>query len=301
MTTSFESWHQQGKSFAFESKHGRPASRHRIFYQLGGTGGAGAHLLLVHGLPTASWDFHRVWPELTARCASLLAPDMLGFGWSDKPARHRYSIFEQADLHEELLRLHGITHFRILAHDYGVTVAQELLARHAERLARGDHSLLLESVCLLNGGLFPETHRPLLIQRLMLSPIAPVLSRLVDYRSFKRSFRKVFGPNTQPTEAELREFWQLCENGGGSRVFHRLFHYIPERKCHRERWVGALQQSKVPLLLVNGPLDPVSGAHMVARYRELVPNPDTVSLPGIGHYPHVEDPAGVLTALAKQL
>jgi len=36
---------------------------------------------------------------------------------------------------------------------------------------------------------------------------------------------------------------------------------------------------------------------MVARYRELVPNPDVVVLDGIGHYPQVEDPPGVVRAL----
>jgi pimeloyl-ACP methyl ester carboxylesterase len=300
MTASFASWRDQGKFFALQDARGQ-STNHRIFYQSGGTGGAGAHFLLVHGLPTASWDFHRVWPEINARCATVLAPDMLGFGWSDKPAGHAYSIFEQADLHEQLLRLHGVKRFSALAHDYGATVAQELLARHDERLARGDRSLLLESVCLLNGGLFPETHRPLLIQRLMLTKLGPLLSRLVTFRSFKSSFCKLFGPHTQPSEAELREFWQLVQAGGGSRMFHRLFHYMPERRVHRARWVGALQQSRVPLLLVNGPVDPVSGAHMVARYRELVPKPEIVMLEGIGHYPHVEAPEGVLRALAKHL
>jgi pimeloyl-ACP methyl ester carboxylesterase len=80
-----------------------------------------------------------------------------------------------------------------------------------------------------------------------------------------------------------------------------LFQYIPERRQRRERWVRALCESKLPRLLVNGPVDPVSGAHMVERYRALVPNPDVVLLPGIGHYPHVEDPPGVLRALEKLL
>ena len=35
---------------------------------------------------------------------------------------------------------------------------------------------------------------------------------------------------------------------------------------------------------------------IAARYRELVPVADVVPLPGIGHYPQVEDPAGVLRA-----
>lgn len=293
MTASFETWRAQGKHFSFRG--------HSIFYRAAGSAPGGPNLLLIHGLPTASWDYHRLWPTLDARCASLLAPDMLGFGFSDKPSAHAYSILEQADLHEALLKEHGISRYRLLAHDYGVTVAQELLARHAERLARGDHSLVLESVCLLNGGLFPESHRPLLIQKLMLTPLGPLLARVMTFRTFKASFSKVFGPRTKPSEGELREFWQLVQHGNGRRMFHRLFHYIPERRQRRERWVSALQESKVPLLLVNGPEDPVSGAHLVARYRELVPAPDTVSLPGIGHYPQVEDPGGVLAALEKQL
>jgi pimeloyl-ACP methyl ester carboxylesterase len=182
-----------------------------------------------------------------------------------------------------------------------VSVAQELLARHAEREAAGDTSLRLEGVCLLNGGLFPETHRPLLIQRLMLSPLGPVLSRLLTFGSFARSFSQVFGAQTKPSQRELEEFWQLIVHNDGKREFYRLFHYIPERRLRRERWVPALRDSKVPRLLVNGPVDPVSGAHMVARYRELVPHPDVVTLPGIGHYPQVEDPEGVLRALEKLL
>ena len=55
-----------------------------------------------------------------------------------------------------------------------------------------------------------------------------------------------------------------------------------------------MQQTTVPLGVINGPIDPVSGAHMVERYRELVPNPDTVLLEGIGHYPQLEAPDQVL-------
>ena len=72
--------------------------------------------------------------------------------------------------------------------------------------------------------------------------------------------------------------------------------YILDRREHRERWLAAMQRTAVPLRVINGPEDPVSGAHMVARYRELIPNPDTVSLPGIGHYPQVEAPQAVLDA-----
>jgi pimeloyl-ACP methyl ester carboxylesterase len=48
------------------------------------------------------------------------------------------------------------------------------------------------------------------------------------------------------------------------------------------------------LRVIDGEVDPISGGHMVERYRELIPNPDTVLLPGIGHYPQTEAPAQVL-------
>ena len=149
---------------------------------------------------------------------------------------------------------------------------------------------------LLNGGLFPETHHARTIQKLLLTPLGPLLSRLRNRRGFERSFSAVFGAQTQPSAQELAEFWELIRHGDGHRIMHKLIRYMPERLANRERWVGALQHTKVPLRVINGPDDPVSGAHMVARYRELVPNPDVVSLPGIGHYPQTEDPAGVLKA-----
>ncbi|MNP72806.1 hypothetical protein D3C76_1694290 [compost metagenome] len=55
-----------------------------------------------------------------------------------------------------------------------------------------------------------------------------------------------------------------------------------------------MQREGVPLRFINGVVDPLSGAHMVERYRQLVPEPDTVLLPGIGHYPHTEAPMQVL-------
>jgi pimeloyl-ACP methyl ester carboxylesterase len=43
-------------------------------------------------------------------------------------------------------------------------------------------------------------------------------------------------------------------------------------------------------------LDPVSGAHLVKRYRELVASPNVTELPDVGHYPQTEQPDAVLSA-----
>jgi len=168
---------------------------------------------------------------------------MVGFGYSAKPRDYHYSMFDQADLMEALMTKLGVKRYHILAHDYGDTVAQELLARQNEHKAAQE----LLSVCFLNGGLFPETHHPRLIQRLLASPIGPLVSRLTNERSFHRSFTAVFGANTQPGFDELSEFWDLINYNDGVGVFHKLIDYMRERRENRARWVGALQKASVPL------------------------------------------------------
>jgi pimeloyl-ACP methyl ester carboxylesterase len=99
---------------------------------------------------------------------------------------------------------------------------------------------------------------------------------------------------TRPTESEMDDFWSLVESNHGPRIMHKLIAYIPERRVQRERWVAAMQRGEVPLRVIDGEVDPISGAHMVTRYRELIPNPDTVLLAEIGHYPQTEAPTQVL-------
>lgn len=253
---------------------------HRMFYRREGQGPA---LLLVHGYPTSSWDWAPIWGELVRRY-DVIALDMLGFGESAKPRGHRYSIFEQADLHVALLAKLAVGRYHVLAHDYGVTVGQELLARQAP----------IESIAFLNGGLFPETHRPRLIQRLLASPLGPLVARLSNERMFARSFSALFV--TPPSRDELHAFWTLASKNDGMRALAGLTSYMAERRAHRERWVGALLAATLPLVVINGSRDPVSGAHMVDRLLALRPQTNVVRLPEVGHYPQVEAPADVLAA-----
>lgn len=263
------------------------ASRNIFYIDSGGADKPA--VLLIHGFPTASWDWQKLW-ELLQGDFRLVALDLLGFGFSNKPTAHRYRIAEQADIVEALAKRLRLESFHVLAHDYGDTVAQELLARQVD--GRGVGRWL--SLCLLNGGLFPETHRPRLVQRLLLTPLGPLIARLMSRRRFERSFSAVFAPDSRPSEAELAGFWQLVNYNGGRLVYHRLITYMRERRQNRSRWVGALQQSPVPVGLINGSLDPVSGAHMVARYRSVVRDTDFIAeLPTVGHYPQVEAPEAV--------
>jgi pimeloyl-ACP methyl ester carboxylesterase len=284
MAISLDEWQRAGRAYRHRG--------HPIFYR---DEGAGPPLVLVHGFPTASWDWHKLWPSLTSRFR-VIAPDLIGYGFSAKPRSYDYRIADQADLVAGLLASLDVRRVGVLAHDYGDTVAQELLARARERAPGG---LELAYVCLLNGGLYPEMHRPRLIQRLLASPLGPLVARLLNERSFARSFSAVFGPATKPPPDELASFWRLVERDGGTRVYPRLIGYMAERRRHRERWVGALEQPPCPVRLIDGPEDPISGAHLAAHYRARVPHADVVLLPGIGHYPQTEAPDEVRRAFLE--
>ncbi|MCB1635433.1 MAG: alpha/beta hydrolase [Xanthomonadales bacterium] len=250
---------------------------------------ASSGILLIHGFPTSSHDWLPIWPGLAARYP-LLAPDLLGLGLSEKPFPHRYTVLEQAELIDLLLSQSDITHWHVLAHDLGDSVAQELLARHEE----GRLSVRLGGLCFLNGGLFPEAHRPLLVQRLLASPIGPALIPLLGQKAFERSLRRIC---RQPwPEGTLQQAWQLLNHEQGRRVLPSVLGYIEERREHRRRWLRAMGETNLPMLLINGPEDPVSGSHLADRFAELLPNAQLLRLPGVGHYPQLEAPQAVLKA-----
>lgn len=276
---SLREWSAKGQYFEFEGR--------RIFYVRQG-GGSKPLLVLLHGFPTSSWDWQLIWDELCQRF-QVLALDFLGFGTSDKPIGHAYRIGEQASIVEALLEHQKASAFHLLAHDFGDTVAQELMARDNSR----DHKRI-ESVVLTNGGLFPETHRPVLIQRLLMSPLGGWIARLASFRQFKQNFDRICARRLN--EADLRTHWQIMNQNEGRRVMPGLIRYMEERREKRTRWVSALQQCRCPKALVNGVEDPISGAHMVQRYQELVSDEYIYRLAGVGHYPQLEDAEGLMQA-----
>ncbi len=275
-----KNWHERGNYFDYKS--------FPIFYQ--SSKASDEVLLCLHGFPTSSHDYHKIWDALAERFP-VLSLDMIGYGFSAKPVNFDYTTFNQADLLQALLEHLKIKRVHILAHDYGNTITQELLARAEEN--RLDFSI--ETICFMNGALFPETHRPILAQKILISPIGFVFGRLISDARFKQSLASIFGRQTQPTAEELNEFLEVFKFNRGRRIAHKLIRYMTERKTYRTRWVGALQEMKIPFRFINGLADKVSGAHLVKRFRAVVPHQtDIIELADIGHFPHFEVPELVL-------
>ncbi len=282
MGEKLEQWRTAGRFFRYRG--------HNVFWR---EAGQGSTLILLHGFPTASYDWSWIWDHLSDRFR-VVALDLLGYGFSDKPAGYAYSVFDHADQVEALSAELKLEAVGVLAHDYGDTVAQELLARHNQ--GPPGRKIDLQFVGLLNGGIFPGVHRPTLILKLLKSPLGFVCSSLMTEGIFRGRMREIFGKATQPAEEALNDWWTLVNHQQGRKIYHKLIRYMDERWRHRERWVGALKQTSVPLRLINGAADPISGQHLADHYRRVIPGADVISLDGIGHYPQVEAPGRVVEA-----
>jgi pimeloyl-ACP methyl ester carboxylesterase len=257
--------------------------------------GDGPLTTLLHGFPSSSHDWGKVAPALAADRA-LLMPDFLGFGASDKPADHRYSIHEQADLVEALWGHEGVASTALVGHDYAVSVVQELLARRAEGALPTD----ITQAHLLNGGLYPDLHRSQPVQAALLDPEqGPKVSAMLTEELFVTALAPTFAEHYDAAD-DSAAIWRATSRDGGHRIAHLLIRYITDRRENEKRWVGALESTDVPLAFVWGMLDPVSGAHMAERIRERLPEAPFTALDDVSHWPPLEAPDRVASALRAQ-
>jgi len=174
-----------------------------------------------------------------------------------------------------------------------------LLARR-EFGPRAYGALDIDSITWLNGGMFVETYTPRAAQKLLSrTPLGDILSHVqgtpLSRRLMEPTLREMFGPNTKPTQHMMVVFNQILDYNDGRRVLHKVGRFISDRYAHRNRWVRAMRETSVPMRLIDGPIDPNSGAHMARRYAEVIPDADVVMLADdIGHWPQLEAPGAVL-------
>jgi pimeloyl-ACP methyl ester carboxylesterase len=280
-----EAWQRRGHVEEFRG------FRIQCFHQAG----EGPLLLLLHGFPTCSFDW-RALLELNPGRA-ILAFDFLGFGLSDKPRDHDYSLAWQADLSEELVRRHGGGPVELVAHDMGTSVATELLARDLE----GELDMDLTAAVLFDGSVIIERASLTLGQKLLRSRFGPILARLSSGAFFRWQLGSVFGADHPMSAEEGADQWALMRCDGGNRLAHKLIGYTFERARHAKRWHGAVRDWPGPLSFVWGLQDPVATTHVLDGLRELRPSAPVVELPELAHYPQIEDPDAFHAALTRAL
>ena len=105
----------------------------------------GPVVLLLHGEPTWSFLYRRMIPRLVDRGCRVIAPDLIGFGRSDKPtARTDYTFRRHVDWVSDLVTALDVTDITFLGQDWGSLIGLTVVTRHPDRF-RG--------IVLANGGL----------------------------------------------------------------------------------------------------------------------------------------------------
>ncbi len=278
------SWRDRGEM--------RDVDGREVFVVRGGS--QGVPLLLLHGFPSSSFDWRGVVEELGDR--AWIALDFIGFGLSEKP-RVGNDLRVQADLVEAILAQQGLDRVRIVAHDMGTSVANELMARDID----GQLPFGCDAALLFNGSMVVERASLTWEQKMLRSHAGVVLAALSNPLSLKRGLGGTFSEAHPASAEELRCQWALLSHNAGNRNLHRAISYIDQRIELAPRWHGAIRDWQGRLELAWGLEDPVATVEVLAAVRDLRPAAPVHELPGLGHYPQVEDPARLAKVVAKAL
>ncbi|HKB51175.1 MAG TPA: alpha/beta hydrolase [Solirubrobacterales bacterium] len=286
LTERVRRWHEEG---TIEDVLGRQLFIHRR------EGGEAPLLLFLHGFPSSSYDWRDLL-ELRDGEATL-AFDFLGFGLSEKPRDHLYTLAWQADAAEELVRRAGSPPVFVVGHDMGTSVATELMARDL----RGELEMNLTGALLFNGSMLLHLAKPTVGQQMLRSRLGPLFARLTNERSFRAQFSRVFSSEHPLSAEEAADQWSLLVHNGGQRIAHRTIHYMAERERFTDRWHGAIRDWHGPFTLAWGLQDPVARTEVLAGLRALRPGVETIELPDAAHYPQIEQPELISNALDTAL
>ena len=261
---------------------------HRIAFR---RRGVGPTVLLLHGFPTWSYDYAEVASDL-ARNHDVITLDFLGYGASDKPNPYEYSVAESADIVEDLAAHLDVKSTRLVIHDYGGIVGQELV----DRANRGQLGFAIDGLIVLNCGIVYSAYRPTRLQKLLILPVVgKVLASRVSAARVRSALDAIRG--SRLTDTEFDDLWLGMSRQNGNKLSHLLIKYNAERAIHHRRWETALATWNGPLHLVWGLDDPVSGRHVLEQATKVLPHATVTELAGVGHYPQSEAPQAVAAAV----
>ena len=254
----------------------------RVSYR---TGGSGPLLLLIHGITSSSASWEAVVPRLAERF-TIVAPDLLGHGQSDKPSGD-YSLGSHACLVRDLLLTLGHDGGTIVGHSLGGGVAMQVGYQFPELL----HRLVLVS----SGGLGREVS-PFL--RAVTLPGAELVLPLIASRPVidaGQAVGRALGRVGLQAGSDLGQIAagiaSLNELGARRAFVHTARSVIDaggQRVDARDRLYLA---QAVPSLLVWGVNDPIIPSRHGVRAHGLMPGSRLELFEGAGHFPHLDDPA----------
>ena len=252
-------------------------------------------MVILHGYPTSSYDYYKVLPELSKHYR-VIVHDHLGFGFSDKPLNYSYSLLDQADLALQLWQQLGVKKVHLLAHDYGTSVATEIIARDNNN----ELTIEIENLTLCNGSMHIELSQLRTIQKLLKNKwLGKYVAKLTTYAIFSKNLRNVYFDKTKVSNNELKDIWMQLEYNEGRKVIHKLSQYINERYIYWNRWIGALKETNLQTNIVWAKNDPIAVPAIARLIATEISNNKLFWIENTGHFPMLENPDEWLNCILK--
>lgn len=250
----------------------------RIHYQEFGPK-TGKTLLLVHGYSasTASWD--AVVEPLADKGFRVIAVDLVGFGFSEKPSWFGYTINEQSRMIERFMDRMGIGRAVVAGNSYGGAVAATLALDYPERVEK----LVMVASVIDNE---PQQHP------LMMLAGAPgvgelVIPFLIGSKMFlRRRLRELLGPNAHlATDERVGHYHRPLLSAETQKAM-----LATSRNWDAERITKDASLIEQPTLLIWGDSDPVIPVRMGEKMYDGILHSRLVVLKSCGHLPQQEYP-----------
>jgi pimeloyl-ACP methyl ester carboxylesterase len=250
--------------------------------------------LLIHGLGDEADTWRHVVEPLAAR-GRVIAPDLPGFGRSDKP-RRRYTIPFFCETLLALLDALSLQRVTLVGNSLGGILAHAIARARPERVER---------LVLVDGGLAARPQKIQLSMMLMLLPLVGEWSynRLRrDPREAYETLRAYYADMDRLPDADRQFLFQrVNERVWDDRqrdAYLSVLRQMPGWMMSQSAGLGArVEQSSVPLQVVWGECDriiPLDNAHALVAAQ---PGATLALIPGAGHLPHQEQPRAFLDRL----
>jgi len=248
---------------------------------------SGETVLLLHGEPTWSYLYRHIIPPLVAAGHRCIAPDLVGFGKSDKLTdRFAYTYQAHLDWLREIvfdrLDLNDIT---LVCHDWGGLLGLRLLAEHPDRFRR----VVATNTSLPTGDQDPEGALAIWLQLSQrANPFEP--SKVVDRGTVTELDPAVRAAYDAPFPDET--YVQ------GARQFPLLVPitpFDPAAPANREAWL-ALEKLSIPFLYAHAERDYGVGGGRT-RLREGIPGAREVVITKAGHFIQEDSAPEFVTAI----
>jgi pimeloyl-ACP methyl ester carboxylesterase len=270
----------------------RTVHGYRRSFQIAGPRlGTAPVLWLIHGIgdSLASWD--DVLPLLAQRY-TVVAPDLLGHGLSDKP-RADYSIGGFANGVRDLMVVLGVERATVVGHSLGGGVALQFAYQYPERVER--------LVLVASGGLGAEVNPVLRLASIPGAAAAIKISSLPVVRrpvTLGSQLLARVGLVDRADVDEIEQVWLGLADKATRTAFLRTLRSVVDIRGQAISSIDRLYlTAAIPTLLVWGSRDPVLPVQHARAAADALPGAHLHVVARAGHMPHKSCPSGFADAL----